>query len=462
MSGMRPLPAIFRETIPLMKTAWPIMITQVFQMGVSTTDILMLGEFDKTALAAAALGLSVFYLVVLLGLGPAFAASPIIAQMRGKRPDDASSIKACVRASSLACLALLPALWLCVYLIGDLLVLLGEPTILAIKAGRFVRLLGLGLPFILLFNVYRSAATALDRPTLPLLAMVLTILFDAAADYALIFGHFGAPRLGLVGAGIAGASTSLFSFVAILAVLAGSSESWLLDGLRLHKKLVLNFTEALRLGVPISLSLILETMFFSIGTLIVGHFGATAIAAHQIALNLAALTLMVPTGLAMATTIRVAYAAGGGNSLMVRQTNLAAIILGTAFMSLSAISLALFPDRIARLYVSAHSAGNAEVVALAAIFIRLAAIFQVASALELIAIYSLRGLKDTAVPMTLVAGCYWAVGLPLAYLLTFRLGFGATGVWLAFIASLILAAATLNLRFAFKTRPAALATGSYQ
>jgi MATE family multidrug resistance protein len=186
--------------------AGPIVVTQLAQMAIGTTDILMLGAFSKDALAAAGLGLSLFVTIWFVGMGPALAVSPVIAHILGATPGDRDGVRASVRMSMWAVLALSPVLMLCLHASRDVLLALGEPPDLAEPAGAFIRVLSLGLPFALAFNVLRGFATAVNRPMAPLIVMGLTIAINALLDYVLIFGHFGAPRLGLMGSAIASAS----------------------------------------------------------------------------------------------------------------------------------------------------------------------------------------------------------------------------------------------------------------
>jgi MATE family multidrug resistance protein len=438
------------EARELARLAGPIIVTQLAQMGVGTVDVLMLGALSKEALAASALGLSLFYGMWLFGMGPAVAVSPIIAQILGARRNGAAQVRATVRMALWAVIMMSPALMLFLWLTEDILLAIGQPAELSREAGAFACILALGLPFTLAFNVLRGYATALSLPNAPLAVMGLTIVFNALAGYALIFGHFGAPRLGLIGAGIASTISFAFSLLAMIAAILVIPE---LRRYRIFRRFGKpawqRLIEIFRLGMPIGLTMIFEAMFFNTGTLMMGYFGTSAVAAHQIALNVVALAFMVPMGLATAATVRVGLAAGAGDKARVRRAGGAAMGMGICFMSICGILMAFFPHRIAAFYIDGHAPGNAEVIAMAIMFLRVGALFQLFDSLQVTAALSLRGLKDAAFPMWLAGGSYWLIGFPAALLLAFGFDLEGFGVWLAFLISLVAAAAAMSARFAY-------------
>jgi MATE family multidrug resistance protein len=313
----------------------------------------------------------------------------------------------------------------------------------------FARIFGASMPFVSGYFVLRSYATALSRPNAALVVMALQLLFNGFADYVLIFGHFGLPALGLKGAAIASLSSNLFAFFAMtLAVFA--------HPLLRHYKVFSSFiephwaklAEVFRLGIPIGITLLFEVLFFSSGTLIMGHFGAVAVAAHQIALTTASTTFMVPLGIAMAATVRVGLAAGARDWPRVRRAGAASVALGTGFMAICAGVIATVPHCIASLFIAVDLPENQTVAAMAVTFLYFAAGFQLMDALQVTASLSLRGLKDATMPMWLAGGSYWLIGFPTAIGLSFGTDLQGVGVWIAFGLALAVAAATLSARFA--------------
>jgi MATE family multidrug resistance protein len=318
---------------------------------------------------------------------------------------------------------------------------------LATDAAIFVTGLAAGLPFALGFQVLRSFSTALSRAVPPLAVMGLAILWNVGFDYALIFGHFGFPRMGLLGAGLASASSNIFSFVAMLAVCLAVPA---LKRYRILHRLAhahwAIFAELFRLGLPIGITMVFEVALFNGAALAMGVIGLPSLAAHQIAITIPSLTFMIPLGIGLAATVRVGLAAGAGDARAARRAGFTAIAMGGAFMCATAILLLLFPRAIATLWLP-DIAGNREVLGLAVSFLHVAAAFQLADGLQVTASLSLRGLKDARMPMWLAGASYWLAGAPMCALLGFGFGLRGFGIWLGLAFGLFVAAVLLTTRF---------------
>lgn len=449
----RGLAAWKQEAIELVKLAWPLVFTQVAQMAIMTTDLIMLGHLGVAAIASAALGNIVFFFTWLFGCGPASAIAPIVSHILGARPSDRDDVRAALRMGLWAILILAPVQIAFLLSTGRLLLFFRQDPALASSAQTFVSALSFGLPFSLGYQVLRNFATALKRPRPALYVMVVTILFNAACDYGLIFGHFGLPKLGILGAGIASASSYTFSFLALLAVIYATPA---LRRYRMFRHFLKphwrHLAEVFHLGMPIGLTMMFEGVLFNASLLLMGMFGKAAVAAHQISLNPASLTFMVPLGLGMAATVRVGHAAGAGDGEEVRRAGYTAMLMAVAFMSLCALALALFPRAIAGLYVDVRLAQNAAAVALAAVFLRVAAAFQIFDGLQVVGALSLRGLKDARMPMFLAAGSYWLAGFPACLLFGFGLGLKGLGIWIGLAFGLLVAAVAMCARFVMLAR----------
>ncbi|MGH6876271.1 MAG: MATE family efflux transporter, partial [Rhizomicrobium sp.] len=333
-----------------------------------------------------------------------------------------------------------------------ILLLLGQRPELAAGAGRFTGALCWGLPFSLGYQVLRNFSTALSRPRASLYVMGIGILFNAVGDYALIFGHFGLPRLELVGSGISSACSYAFSFFAMVCVVKLMPE---LDRFRIfrrfHRLHAGRLAEMFRLGMPIGLTMMFEAMLFNAATLIMGTFGTASVAAHQIALNVTSITFMVPLGIGMATTVRVGLAAGAGDGEALRRAGYSAFLMGAAFMSAVAIGLWLFPAEIASLYF-ADAAANADVIALTVVFLRVAAAFEICDGLQVVGALSLRGLKDAHMPMWIAGLSYWLAGFPFCLWLAFGWHMKGLGIWIGLAIGLFVAATLMCTRFWYLAR----------
>lgn len=441
------------EAWELSKLAFPLVFTQVSLMVVMTTDVVMLGHLGVTAIAAAALGNTVFFFTWLIGCGPVSAVAPMVAHILGANARDRLGVRTAVRMGFWSVLLLAPLLMMFLFTAKPVLLFFGQDPKLAAGAGIFTGAIALGLPSSLGFQVLRNFATALRRPRAALWVMMATIVFNAFGDYALIFGHFGAPKLGILGSGIASASSYTFSFAAMLVVVAATPE---LRKYRIFRRFFrphwTQLAEVFRLGMPIGLTMMFEAMLFNSALLLMGRFGAASVAAHQISLNPPSNTFMVPLGIAMAATVRVGHAAGAGDYEGVRRSGYTAMLLAVGFMSVCAVVLAVFPRAIAGLYIDANVRQNAEAIALAAVFLRVAAAFQIVDGLQVVGALSLRGLKDAHMPMILAGASYWLVGFPTCLICAFWLGMKGFGIWLGLAFGLLVAALAMCTRFYYLSR----------
>ena len=466
--------AFLKEARELLRLGIPLAATQLAQMIILATDTAMLGHYSKDALAAAALGNTIYFLAWLLGSGLPFAVSPVIAHIQGEyeaaarrsaapnvesegprfsvRPRDHRKVRAAARMGLWSVAIATPPLWLFLLFTKAILQGLGEDASLAANAEIFVYGIMAGLPFALGFQVLRSFSTALSRPLPSLAVMALAILFNALGDYALIFGHFGLPQLGILGAGIASACSNIFSFAVMLAIILsarGLKDYRILHRLgRWHRP---TLAELFRLGLPIGVTMVFEVALFNGATLAMGAFGTASIAAHQIAITIPSLTFMVPLGIGLAATVRVGMAAGAGDAVGARRAGFTAIGLGAIFMCMTALLLLSAPRAIASLWLP-DIAENAGVMALAVRFIYVAAGFQLFDGLQVTASLSLRGLKDAHWPMWLAGGSYWLAGAPVCALLGFGFGLQGYGIWLGLAFGLLVAAITLTTRFALLSK----------
>jgi MATE family multidrug resistance protein len=445
------------EARELLRLAVPLAATQLAQMIILATDTVMLGHFSKEALAAAALGNTIYFLVWLLGSGMPMAVSPVIAHVQGRhslrsKPCDQREVRIAVRMGfwSVAMVSL-PLLAILIFTKSILLFLRQEPQ-LASDAALFMSGLAWGLPFALGFQVLRSFSTALSRPAAPLVVIAIAVLWNAGFDYALIFGHFGLPRLGLFGAGLASASSNIFSFLAMLAVCLSVPALKRYHVLhRLQHPHWPSFAELFRLGLPIGITLVFEVALFNGAALVMGTFGLASLAAHQIAITIPSLTFMIPLGIGLAATVRVGLAAGAGDQTAARRAGFTAIAMGASFMCVTALVLLLWPREIAVLWLP-DDAANRDVLALAVGFLHVAAAFQLMDGVQVTAAMSLRGLKDTRGTMWLAGASYWLAGAPMGIALAFWAGMRGMGVWLGLAFGLAVAAVTLTARFALHSK----------
>ena len=441
------------EARALVGLALPLAGAQLAQMAVMTTDVILLGRFSRSALAAAAIGNTIYFLAWLMGGGPASAVSPMIAHLIGERPRARGGVRASFRMGVWAILLSSAPMMIVMQFADPILRALGQDPRLSADAGKFVSVLALGLPFTLGFVVLRNFSNALGRPRAGLWVMLATIAFNALAGWTLIFGHFGAPRLGIVGSAAATAGSSVFSFLAMAAIV------WATPTLRayrvfrrFHRPARAKLAEVFRLGLPIGMTMIFEAMMFNTMTLVMGRFGAGALAAHQIALNFASVTFMIPLGIGMASTVRVGMATGAGDRDGARRAGLTAFGLSLVFVVICGVGMALFGREIAGGYIGGRTAADLQVTAITATFLQVAAAFQLFDSLQVVGAQALRGLKDARMPMILAAFAYWLIGAPTCLALAFWAHLGGLGIWIGLAVGLAAAAVLMCSRFFWLTR----------
>ncbi len=431
----------------------PLALTNLAQMAILTTDVVMMGWLGAEALAAGALGVGAYMVVLVLCFGPTVAVSPMVAQVVGARRRVIRDSRRTLRQGLWACVILgLPSV-MALTQTADLLAWSGQDPALAVAAGEYLAMLSPGFIPTLWFFTLRSFIAAIDRPTPALVATVVAIASNAFTNWVFMFGNLGMPALGLVGAGI----SSTLSNLLMCAILAG----WLVADRRLGRWQVFGrfwradwprLGEVFRLGLPLSATMLLEAGLFISAAFLMGLIGTAELAAHQMAIQIASCTFMVPYGLSQAATVRVGWAVGQRDRAAVTRAGWTALALGIAFMGVMALGIWLFARPLAELLLSAGDPLSAAAVEHAVIFLYCAAVFQVVDGAQAIGAGALRGLKDTTVPMVNALIGYWAVGFTVAVWLGFRAGWGGLGIWIGLAAGLLVAAILMVGRFALRER----------
>jgi MATE family multidrug resistance protein len=440
----------FRAMLAL---GWPLVLTNLAQVALTTTDVIVLGRLGPGALAAGALGVSLFFGILIFGIGVMTATAPLMAEAIGRRRHAMRDIRRTFRQGLWAALMISLPAWLVLWHAEAVLLLFGQQAQVAADAQVFVRMLQWGfLPF-LSFIVLRSFVAALERPAWALLVTAAAILFNVAANWALVFGHLGLPALGLRGSGLATALSDLFLFVGLAAVVVLHPKFrryhlfgrwWRADWPRL--------AALWRLGLPIGASLAFEVTVFSAAVFFMGQFGTAAVAAHSIAFQIASATFMVPLGLSQAATVRVGRAHGAGDRDGITRAGWAAFTLAVLFMASMSVLMLTAPRALIAAFIDIGDPGNAAVVELAVSFLVCAAVFQIADGAQTVGSGMLRGLQDTRVPMLYAALGYWGFGLPLSVLFAFRFGFSGLGIWIGLAAGLVAVAVVMIRRWMVRER----------
>jgi MATE family multidrug resistance protein len=425
----QPRPGSVRSFVPrrgdvraLVRLALPVAIVQVTMMLMGTVDTIMVGRVSPADLAAVALGNLYFFGVVVFGMGTLFALDPVISQAVGA--DDRVGVARGVQRGAVLSVGLSVVATLLLLPGRAVFTALGQPDdVVPIAAGYAIACIPGVLPFYL-FNVLRQSLQAMHRMRPILVTVVAANLANAFFNWVFIYGNLGAPALGAVGSGWATSLSRTFMTVCLLAL------GWplLRDSVRPLRRDALArvpLQRFLRIGAPIGVQQSLEFWVFGVAGLFMGWLGTVPMASHQVALNLASLTFMVSVGTAQAASVLVGHSVGRGDPPGARRAAGAGLLAGAAFMAVAAAVFLAFPEGLARLY-----SDDAAVIAVTALLIPIAGVFQVFDGVQVVSSGVLRGVGDTRLPMLVNLLGFWGIGLPISVGLGFGLHLGPRGVWL--------------------------------
>ncbi len=432
--------------------AWPLILTNLAQHGLNAVDVVLLGWLSAEALAAGALAHNLYFAFMIFGIGLVTATAPMMAQELGAKRHSVREIRRTVRQGFWIAAAFTLPVWAVLWNGEAILLRLGQDPVLAAGAGAYLRVLQWGLLPFLIYLVLRSFVAALGRPGFALAVCAAALPINAGLAWGLIFGRLGLPQLGLIGAGIATAIVSGFMALGLAVLILRDRRMrryhvfgrfWRVDGPR--------FSRLLRLGLPIGATLAFEVTIFNAAGLVMGTLGTPELAAHTIALQVAALSFMVPLGISQAATIRVGHGVGRGDPAGVARAGWTAFAMGTGFMALMALVMLAVPGPLVGAFLDATNPANAVVIGHALTFLMFAALFQVVDGAQAVGAGMLRGLGDTRVPMLYAALGYWGVGAPLGLVLAYATPLRGSGVWIGLASGLAVVAVLMLVRWTRRT-----------
>jgi MATE family multidrug resistance protein len=441
--------AELRATLAL---AWPLILANLTQQLIQATDILLMGRLGASQLAAATLALNLTFTFNLFLLGLITASSPMMATALGQRSNAVRDVRRTFRAGLWLLAVALPPYWLLLWHVGDLMRAFGQSEELASQGQTFLRAYMWSAAPWLLFQLLRNFVSALERPRVVLWLSIAGIGFNALLSWSLIFGHLGLPALGLVGGGLGSTITWMIMCGALVLVIALDRQFrrfhlfghwWRFDAQR---------TLALvRLGWPIGVTMGLEMGVFALAAYFMGWIGAPAVAAHAVALQLAALTFMVPLGLGQAATVRVGLALGRNDEAGIGRAGWTAWVIGVGFMGTMALVMWSIPRQLVTLFLKDVPA-NAVAIGLAVSFLRVAVAFQLVDGAQVIGAGMLRGLHDTRWPLLFALVGYWVVGLGIGAWLAFGEDWQGVGIWVGLASGLAAVASLMLTRWVWRDR----------
>lgn len=441
--------AELRSTLAL---AWPLILANVTQQAIQATDVLLMGRLGATQLAAATLALNLTFTINIFLLGLVTAASPMMATALGQRFNAVRDVRRTFRAGLWLLILTIPPYWVVLWHAGAIMLSFGEAPQLADQGQTFLRAYMWCTAPWLLFQLLRNFVAALERPRVILWLSLAGIGLNALLSWSLMFGHFGLPALGLIGGGVGSTLTWLIICGALVAICVREKRFrrfhlfgrwWRFDRERTRAMV--------QLGWPIGVTLALEMGVFALAAYFMGWIGAPAVAAHAVALQIAALTFMVPLGLGQAATVRVGLALGRRDESGITRAGWTAWVMGVGFMGTMALVMWSIPHRLVTLFL-ADVPQNALVIGLAVSFLRVAAAFQLVDGAQVIGAGMLRGLHDTRWPLLFALVGYWVVGLGIGTWLAFGADWKGVGIWIGLASGLAVVAALMLTRWILRER----------
>ncbi|WP_299406338.1 MATE family efflux transporter [uncultured Roseobacter sp.] len=422
----------------------PLIGGHLAQMAIGVTDTVMLGWYGVEALAAVTLGSTFFFVLFIFGSGFAWAVMPMVASFDAE--GDEVGLRRATRMGlwlsfGFAVLALPAMFWS-----EPLLIALGQGEGLAADASAYLRVAGFGILPALLVMVIKSYLAALERTQVVLWITVFSAVVNAVVNYALIFGNWGAPELGITGAAIASVATQLFALIGIVVYARAAlpehalfQRLWRADGQML--------AQVFRLGWPIGLTGLSEVGLFAASAMMMGWLGTVPLAAHGIAVQLSALAFMVHMGLSNAATIRAGNAYGRHDPDHMDKGARMVTAMSLIIAMMTVVLFLVVPEPLISIFMQKDEPERDTILLIGTGLLAMAALFQLVDGAQVIALGLLRGVQDTRVPMICAALSYWGVGIPCSYVLGFVLGYEGIGVWAGLVIGLGVAALLLSARF---------------
>ncbi len=437
---------IKEEISKTFRLAYPVIIGQLGIILMGVVDSIMVGHLGSIPLAAASLGNSLIFLILIIGIGSSIVVSPLVAILVGGKRFSECGV---YFRQSLLVNIVLSLLMVGIILIGvNFIKFLEQPPEVSKLAIVYMTIVGFSAIPLMLFQTYKQFIEGLSIMKPAMIISLLANIINAIVNWVLIFGKFGFPELGLAGAAWATLLSRVFMVIVIMIYVMRNNKFKQYDvtfhfrgiNIPVIKKL-------LSLGLPSGFQYFFEVGAFTFAVIMIGWIGANELAAHQIAINLASISFMAALGISQAASIRVGNAMGEQNILNVRKAGFIAIALGAGIMSLSGLTFILLNNFLPTLYIN-----DEAVISIASRLLIIAALFQLSDGTQAVGIGVLRGLTDVKGPTIITFIAYWIISLPVAYFLAFNFKLGVDGVWIGLLIGLTVSAILLTLRFNHKSK----------
>ncbi len=424
----------------------PLVGSHLARMAIGVADTVMLGWYGVEELAALVIATSFFHLLFFLGMGFGIGVMGLIAAAIAREDEVVvrRSTRMALWLSALFSVLVMPLMWFS----EPILLAIGQEPVVAALAQEYLRIAGWGMLPVLCGLTLNSYLAAMERTQVVLWVTLIGLPVNVLLNWVLIFGHLGAPELGVQGAAIASFSVQSLQLVLLLAY-AG----WLPSARKYHlfqrfwRPDWAEMQAVFILGLPVGLTMVAEGGLFVASNVMMGWIGTPELAAHGIALQIASITFMLHLGMSNAATIRAGQAKGRGDRDWMRDGAVTVTVISFVIALLAMASFILMPQLLVGLYLDAGAPETPLLIGIAAGLMFYAALFQLADAMQVIGLGLLRGVQDTRVPMMIAAFSYWLIGIPVAYGLAFHAGLGPGGLWMGLASGLTLAAIMMMRRF---------------
>ena len=444
-----------REFAYNLKLAYPVILGMLGHTFVAFADNIMVGQLGTAELAAVSLGNSFIFIAMSLGIGFSTAITPLVAE--ADAAGDVVKGRSAIKHGLLSCTVLGILLFLSILLAKPLMHIMQQPQEVVALALPYLDLVAFSLIPLVMFQAFKQSSDGLSETKYPMYATLLANVVDITLNYLLIFGKFGFPQLGIIGAAI-GTLVSRFIMVWYL--------WWLLSRKTKTKNYVTNFQwksiskkmlkKIAGLGFPSSMQMFFEVAIFTAAVWMSGVLGKNPQAANQIALNLASMTFMVASGLSVASMIRIGNQKGLKNFVELRRIAFSIFFLTLLLEVVFALFFLTFRHWLPTIYLDvddvANKIDNFEVIGIAAKLLLMAAIFQISDGIQVVVLGALRGLQDVKIPTIITFIAYWGVGFPISYYLGLKTSFASMGIWMGLLVGLTVAAIFLYIRFNHLTK----------
>ncbi|MCF8305649.1 MAG: MATE family efflux transporter [Ignavibacteriales bacterium] len=433
----------FRETF---KLALPVSIGQLGHILLGLVDTMMVGRVGTDYLAASALINSIFFLIMIWGIGMSLAITPLVAIAIGSGKGDDTGV--ILRQGLIVNMIFSLLLFGMSYIASDYIYLLNQPSAVVEFGSSYMKIISFSIIPFMLFQSYKQFVEGLGETKSPMYVILVSNIINAFANYVLIFGAFGLPELRLDGAGYATLLTRVFMSLLMMFFVLNSARYRKYDpSLRFRGINIPVIRKIISIGLPTGSQYFFEIGAFSFAAIMIGWMGTLELAAHQIAISLAAMTYMIILGIGSAATIRVGNAFGAGDRSGIRDAGNSALIMAASFMGLCGVGFIFF-----RFYFPLIFTSDPHVIKAAGDLLIIAAFFQISDGVQATGLGILRGLTDVKVPMFMGFFAYWVISIPAAMLLGLYFDYGLYGIWVGLLIGLTAAAISFTLRFRRKLK----------